>query len=383
MKIAFIYDVPYPWHVGGIEAMNYNEAEELAKHHEVHYFTRKWPGMESEEFKKNGIIYHASGDTDQSMIYKNGRRSIGEAIAYAFSINEIFNYKFDLVITNQFPILHLPVVRLYCAINKAKLIIEVAEVWDAKYWRSYLGVIPGSLAYPYSQLAALGADAYVTISSATTENLKKFGISNGDANTVRTFAPAIDDRLLNKIRSIKVKQRNKTVIFSGRLIKEKRVDKWIDLFAIAHAKDKSIRGLIIGKGPEKETLEKKIKNMGLSKKIAIRGFFDSNAEFYKTVRLSSVMLHMSEREGLGIIAIESIALGTPVVLPTYTPLPKEVKEMCVVADESKIPALIVAMAKSKTPQKYIKNTKNLAQFSKSKVNAFYSRLFKSIKLRDK
>jgi hypothetical protein len=45
MRMAFAYDVPYPWHVGGIEVLNYNEVKELAKRHGVHFFTTKWPGM--------------------------------------------------------------------------------------------------------------------------------------------------------------------------------------------------------------------------------------------------------------------------------------------------------------------------------------------------
>ena len=76
MRIAFVYDVPYPWHVGGIESMNYNEAEELAKEHEVHFFTTRWEGMTGREFVYNNIHYHAIHKTDQSRIYRHGRRSI-------------------------------------------------------------------------------------------------------------------------------------------------------------------------------------------------------------------------------------------------------------------------------------------------------------------
>ncbi len=374
MKIAFVYDVPYPWHVGGIESMNFNEAKELAKKHEVHYFTTKWPKMPSNEFTRNGIRYHAYGDTDQEKIYPNGKRSVLQAVAFKLTLMRMFNYRFDVVITNQFPILHLPAVKLFCSSTKAKLVMEVAEAWDEKYWKSYLGDLQGSMAYAYQNFLTKGADAYVTISSKTTAELIKLGITR---DAIRQFAPAIDDRLISSVRKAKGK-RTKTVIFSGRLIKEKRVDKWIDVFAKAFKKDNSIRGLIIGKGPEKKALEQRIKKSGLLGKITIRDFYGESSKFYAAVRDSSLMLNMSEMEGLGIIAIEGIALGTPVLIPKATPLPREVKAMCVVADEAKMPSLIVEIVNSKSGSKYIKNQKNLEMFYKSRINGFYSKLFEEI-----
>ena len=231
MKIGFVYDVPYPWHVGGIESMNFNEAQELAKGNEVHYFTTKWPGMKENEFKKDKIQYHAYGETDQEHIYQNGRRSVLEAFFFKFSLSNMFNHKLDVVVTNQFPILHLPIVKLYCLVTNTKLVMEVAEVWDMKYWRAYLGSTTGSLAYNYQRLWIGGADAYVTISSKTTAELQKEGIPK---DKIREFAPAIDDKLLSRIKKGKAK-RTKTIIFSGRLIKEKRVDKWIDAFALLYS----------------------------------------------------------------------------------------------------------------------------------------------------
>jgi glycosyltransferase involved in cell wall biosynthesis len=91
---------------------------------------------------------------------------------------------------------------------------------------------------------------------------------------------------------------------------------------------------------------------------------------------------MSEREGLGIIAIESVALGTPVILPSDTPIPREVREMCVVSDENAIPKKIIEIVNSKHPRRYIFNSKNLAIYSKSEVTGFYDALFSRLKLRD-
>ena len=84
---------------------------------------------------------------------------------------------------------------------------------------------------------------------------------------------------------------------------------------------------------------------------------------------------------IGLLAIESVALGTPVVLPSDTPIPKEVSEMCVVASESQIPKKLVEIANSKNPDRYIFNRKNLAMYSKSEIRRFYRALFSKLNLK--
>ncbi len=370
MKIAFVYDVPYPWHIGGIEAMNYNEAEELAKHNEVHFFTTLWEGMPGSSFTRNGIHYHAIHRTGQASIYRHGRRSIREAVAYSASLKGLYDYKFDAVITNAFPVLHLGFLKRYCKAKGSKLIIEVAEVWDRDYWRSYIGPVAGDMAYAYSKSAIRGADSYIAISSTTATALENIGIKR---EKIRIFAPCMDDALIAKAKN-GVAKRSKTVLFSGRLIKEKGLDKWIDVVKKAHLIDSSVKGLIIGSGPEKRHIDKLIAESGMGDVISVRRFYPDAKSLYRKIRCSALLLHMSTREGLGIIAIESVALGTPVLLPSYTPIPKEVADMCTVREENSIPKAIVNIARSNKPARYIHNLKNLGIYSKSNISGFYRKL---------
>ena len=133
MKIAFVYDVPYPWHKGGIEHILATEAEELAKEHEVHFFTLRWPGM-SNEFVYKNVHYHCYGDANEENTYRHGRRSIREAFAFSIHSWNIFKFKFDFIITDQFPVLHLFPLRVYRLLRRSRLIIRIDEVWDDEYW---------------------------------------------------------------------------------------------------------------------------------------------------------------------------------------------------------------------------------------------------------
>jgi len=373
MKIAIVYDVPYPWHVGGIEAMHYNAAVELAKKHEVHFFTTKWPGM-SDDFIHKGIHYHATHETNQEKIYRHGRRSIREAALFNSSIIKLFGYNFDVVITDYFPMLHLPLVKLYCKSRGSKLIIAVAEYWDAEYWRKYLGGASWPVASAFSSSAIKGADAYVTISSTTMKKMVEAGINK---NKVNIFAPVIDIKDFGSALRKKSK-RLKQIVFSGRMIKEKRIDKWLNAVKQANEIGADAKGIIIGSGPEKQMLMAMSKRMRLEKSIRFVDFYEDKREYYNLLKSSSLLLNMSEREGLSIICIEAAVLGIPVLLPSYSPIPEEVKEMCVVKDEKDIPAEIKSIMYSKEISSFVKNRKNLKRYFVSETNQFYSRLFKSI-----
>lgn len=368
MRIAFVYDLPYPWHKGGIEHILNIEAKELAKRHEVHFFTMKWPGMKK-EFTEQNIRYHAFGSVTEETAYRHGRRSIREAAAFAAYSSAIFKYDFDLVISNIFPILHLPVIRTYCKLRKAKLILKVDEVWDKDYWVSYIGTVAGDLANAYANTVLKSDAYYVANSSVTARKLGEVGI---EKSRIKVFAPILDGEI-NQVGN--VKKRGKNIMFSGRFIKEKRIDKWLEIVKKVADKDSGVRGILVGDGIEKKKILDSIKTLKLGNKVTVKPFFKDKLDLYKEIASSRLLLHMSEREGLGIIALESLALGTPVVLPDYSPIPAEVKKMCVVEKEDKIVGKVLEMMRNH--KSYIADTSNLKMFSASNVASFYENLYKS------
>jgi glycosyltransferase involved in cell wall biosynthesis len=369
MKIAFVADVAYPWIRGGMEAMQYLEAKELAKKHEVHFFCIRWDSMKG-SFKHDGIIYHAFPGWKYSKLYKKRRRSIREALLFAIGMLRIFRYRFDIIEAHMFPIMHLPVVKLYCRLTGCKLLMEVAEVWDKAYWQDYLGKRKGSIGYAYQEYAIKGADAYIS-NPALEDKIGRYGI---DTRRIRVFSPAIDEKSISRTKAVK---RERRIAIVARLIKEKRVDKWLHIFREVKMKIPEVKGVIIGKGPEEKPLKALRHRLGLDKSVEMLKDLDRK-ELYKIVKGSYVLVHMSEREGLSIITLESLALGTPVVLPSYTTIPSEVAGMCVVEDEEDIPGKVVEILRSDNPSSYISNRDRLKEFSLSSINDFYDELFSDL-----
>ncbi len=374
MRIAFVTDAAYPWNVGGLEALEYNEAHELSKYYDVHFFSFRWPNMKP-TFKKNGITYHTCHSITKEKFYRHGRRSIREAVIYSVEILRIFKYRFDFVQVNEFPILHIPLLKLYCIFRRSKMVLDVAEVWDKDYWITYLGKFLGYLAYAYANWALKMGDAYIVNSSTTKELLIKKGVPS---RKVSIFSPVLNNRLLSRIQAGRDAKR---IIYAGRLIKEKGLDEWLRIVAELNKSKKDFEALIIGEGPEKNNLEKLISENGLESKVRIRNFYPESKKdlLYKAIKESKLLLQMSRREGLSIIVLESLALGTPVVLPRYSPIPKEVKDMCVVESRKALPGKIAEILDSKEKGVYIRSKQNLELFSISGIKNFYDSLFSRLR----
>lgn len=378
MKIAFIYDVPYPWHVGGIEEVNFREAAELAKRHEVHFFTLRWPGMKA-HFKYKGIHYHTFHETAQEKVYRHRRRSVREAFFFAMGMSNLFKYRFDVIVANQYPILHLPLLQLYCKTTGCKLIMEVAEVWDKEYWRRYIGPL-GMPAHAFDRTFITKADLYIANSSTTAKKLEDAGAARG---RIRIFTPVIEENVMKKARRAKIRRDDNLVVFSGRMVQQKRLDKWLDAINTARKINPKIKGLLIGNGAELQHVKEKISELRLNNVVSIKDFTEKKEGLYREFRKAALLLNMSEREGLSVVAIESIAVGTPVLLPDYTPIPKEVKEMCVVVSENDVPKQIAKITQSRNKQQFIRNSANLRMFSTSNIAPFFSKLFSDLGLADK
>ncbi len=360
-RIAFVSDVAYPWTKGGMEAIHCLEIKELAKNNEVYCFCMQFDGMKK-EFSKDGVHYVTAGKASPGELYtEKGTRSIALARRFASALqNALKPYRFDLVYANSFPYLHLKAVKAYCRANGSRLALDVAEVWDLKRWKDYLGRVKGIAAYHYARNALKGADAYVANSSSTAKDLANAGIPKGK---ITVLAPVIDLKTMPKPA-----KKQPVVIYAGRLIKEKKLDLWIDAVAKAHKLNAEIKGLIVGSGPEEAAVKKMIKPYSF---IKMKEPYSSKAQLYSTIGKSIAMLNMSEREGLSVITIESAALGTAPVLPDYTPIPDEVKELSIVRNVEDIPNAIADIASGRI--KYRVKRKRLERFEVKRISDAFER----------
>ena len=157
-----------------------------------------------------------------------------------------------------------------------------------------------------------------------------------------------------------------------------KLDIWVRVFAKAYEKDSSIRGEIVGTGPERDEILGIIKEMKLEKAIKVIKPFDDKALLYRKMSEASVFMNTSEREGLSIVSIESVALGTPVIIPDYSPIPPEVRRLCIVDKTENLHERILEVIKGKG--KAGLRPASIEAFSVSSVLPFYRKEFKRLGL---
>jgi glycosyltransferase involved in cell wall biosynthesis len=303
MKIAFIYDVIYPYVKGGVEKRVWELAVRLAhRGHEVHLFGMKfWDGEDI--LIRESVFLH--GVCPAQKLYGGGRRTIWQALHFSVHlVSPLLKERFDIIDCQQFPYFSCFSAKLISKLKKIPLVITWHEVWD-DYWYEYLGW-KGLGGKTTERLVARLTPHIVAVSVTTTNNLKSMSCRG----QITIIPNGVD---LQRIRSIFPSHEISDIIFVGRLIKEKHVDLLVRAFGILSSEQPELRLLIIGEGPEQGAIAKIIHELSLEDRIYCRGFQDDHDEIIARMKSAKICVLPSTREGFGIAALEALACGIPVV----------------------------------------------------------------------
>lgn len=145
----------------------------------------------------------------------------------------------------------------------------------------------------------------------------------------RTIFPGVDLQLYPKNKTIQIinKKYNlkdkKLVIYVGRLDKEKGIE-----YLIKAARKIPAEIYILGGGDFKETLEKMVKELKLTN-VHFVGYLNKDSikelrEFYQ--RADVAVVPSTVKEALGLVILEAMACGTPVVASNIGGIPNIVKD---------------------------------------------------------
>jgi len=103
----------------------------------------------------------------------------------------------------------------------------------------------------------------------------------------------------------------KIIIYSGRLVKIKRVDLIIKAISLLDEKDK-YRLVVLGDGIERDNLLALAK--GENVKLTIMGFISNQEELFYRYNLGDLLILPSEIEPWGLVVNEAMAAGLPVIV---------------------------------------------------------------------
>lgn len=111
------------------------------------------------------------------------------------------------------------------------------------------------------------------------------------------------------------------IISIGRLVPYKNFSYLINAFSMLSGTNSDVKLIILGEGPERQTLEKLILDLDLQERVKLMGFQDNPREF---MQISSVFVSSSTHEGFGNVIIEAMAEGLPIIVTDCLGGPKEI-----------------------------------------------------------
>lgn len=157
------------------------------------------------------------------------------------------------------------------------------------------------------------ADRIVAQSTNTRDNAIKYYNPAKDVEVIPlAFHPPAEVKVSRK--ELNLEKDMFYVITVGRLIKRKSLQTLIRAMGII--KKKNIRLLIVGDGPEREYLDSVVKETGTSGMITFLGFLD-DMDKYRYLKASDLFALTSLHEGFGIVFMEAMHTGLPIVCTNH------------------------------------------------------------------
>ncbi|MFA5737144.1 MAG: glycosyltransferase family 4 protein [Candidatus Paceibacterota bacterium] len=306
MKIAIIYDMLYPFNVGGAEIRNYQMAKQLSLRHEVHLFgVKMWIGPDV--IKREGIIYH--GVCRYSKMYNfDGARTIWEPIKFALKLFfPLLREKFDIIDTSSFVYFHCFVCKAVSILNKTPLILTWHQYWS-DYWYDYIGGLQAFVGKLIEKTVKNLTQNHIAVSLTTRKDLINAGVPPKNIFVVYNGVN------LNIVKKTPISQEKFDVLFVGRLIHQKNIGLLIKTADLIRKDFPNLKVGIIGNGPNYEQLKKMSVKLGLEKNIIFLGFLSNLKDVYAYMKAAKIFVLPSLLEGFGIVVIEANANGLPVIV---------------------------------------------------------------------
>lgn len=170
-------------------------------------------------------------------------------------------------------------------------------------------------------------DTLIVVSSALRNEVNK--LYSPSAYKVKVISMGIDFKLFNTVSKSKQIVDTPVLLFVGRLAEEKGVEYLIRACNILEKKMK-FECWIVGEGPYRRFYEGLARELGLTKEVTFKGF-KQHEELVEIMKKADYFIGPSitskggAKEGFGLVFLESMAAGLPVIATNVGGIPDIVK----------------------------------------------------------
>jgi glycosyltransferase involved in cell wall biosynthesis len=305
VRVCIVYDCLYPHTVGGAERWYRNLAVRLAEEgREVTYLTmRQWDAGEEPDVPGVRVVAVAP----RAALYRDGRRRIVPPLRFGLGVLGHLlrrGRSYDVVHTASFPYFSVLAAAAARPLGRFRLVVDWHELWTRAYWREYLGRLGGWAGWHVQRRCLRVPQRAFCFSRLVERRLLAEGVRGEVTMLEGQFAgQAVATPL----------PAEPAVVFVGRHIPEKNPVAVVGAVARARETLPGLRAEIYGDGPEREAVVAAIDELGLEGAVDAPGFVEGAAVDEALARALCLCLP-SEREGYGLVVLEALSRGTPVVL---------------------------------------------------------------------
>jgi glycosyltransferase involved in cell wall biosynthesis len=312
MRVCVIYDCLYPYTIGGAERWYRNLAERLAAEgHEVTYLTlRQWE--RGEQLDLDPRVQVVSAGPRMALYTAGGRRRILPPLLFGLGVFAHLlrrGRRYEVVHCCSFPYFSLLAAALLRPVMGFGLVVDWFEVWSRSYWLDYLGGAGGRVGALVQHLCALVPQRAFCFSELHAKRLREEGL-RGPVRVLRGLYRGPTDATTV---AADAGPPEPLVLFAGRMIAEKQVPLGVEGIGLAAQQVPGLRGELLGDGPERGAVLRRIAELGLSETVTAPGFASAETLDEEMGRAMCVLLP-SRREGYGMVVVEASARGVPSVV---------------------------------------------------------------------
>ena len=309
MKILFISDVYFP-RINGVSTSIRTFVEQMqGLGHEVHLIAPDY-GVSSQDetwIKRIPARNIYFDPEDKLMKY-------GEAIQ---RLPGLRREKYDIVHV------HTPFVAHYLGLELARELnvpcVETYHTFFEDYLHHYLPWIPKLVARGVARMISKrqcnAVDAIVAPSQPMLDVLRGYGVSV-NAEVVPTGLQmqsfkAADGKAFRQRYGISLER--PMLLYVGRVAFEKNIAFLIEMANVLVKEVPDVLLVITGEGPAEASLHKLTQQLGISNNVKFIGYLDRERELNACYQAADVFVFASKSETQGLVLLEAMAQGTPVV----------------------------------------------------------------------
>jgi glycosyltransferase involved in cell wall biosynthesis len=174
------------------------------------------------------------------------------------------------------------------------------------------------------------------VCTANSRSTARLARNMSKSKNIRVIPMGVDLDLFQRSSEVELlrshyRRDGRIVLFVGRLIDLKGVDYLIKALPRVIVRFPDVKLLIIGSGPQKDRLVHLTKQLGMERHVSFIGAVSQKdlIKFYSLAHLlvlPSIVNHAGETEGLGVVLIEAMACGLPVIGSDVGGIPDLIKD---------------------------------------------------------